>query len=46
MIGIDFLQSSTEEKIITISILVGMLVIAFIAERIEKWQQKKNISKR
>ena len=40
-IGYDFLQATTEERIIMILILVGFLVIAGILALVEKRKNKK-----
>lgn len=41
MMGMDFMQMTPTERIITILAIGGVLLIALIADRISKWKQNK-----
>ena len=36
--GIDFINMSPTERAVTIFIMVGLLIVALIADRIRKWK--------
>jgi len=42
MTGMDFIQMTGQERIITISVLGGILLIALIADRVSKWKKNRN----